>query len=231
MLVPLREPGGGPTVDRMAGILDRAEAALERAAPAWGICPVPPEARELSGRDLAVLWGDLSVGLLVLVTGALLVPALGLPTALLAIVLGAALGSVPLALVAVAGAREGVPSMVLFRPVLGARGSFLPSLLNLAQLIGWTAVEFWAMAGVANVAGKRLLGVDAFHVWLAIVAVVCTGFALGGPVLVVRRWLERFGIHVLLLATAFITVRLLLVGDLGAPVSYTHLTLPTTPYV
>lgn len=200
----------------MAGILDRAEAVLERAAPAWGIRPVPSDARELSGRDLAVLWGDLSVGLLVLVTGALLVPALGLPTALLAIAVGAALGSVPLALVAVAGAREGVPSMVLFRPVLGARGSFLPSLLNLAQLIGWTAVEFWAMAGVANVAGKRLLGVDAFHVWLAIVAVVCTAFALGGPVLVVRRWLERFGIHVLLLATAFITARLLLVGDLGA---------------
>lgn len=200
----------------MSSIVDRLDSALERAAPAWGIRPVPEEGREFSGRDLAVLWGDLSVGLLVLVTGALLVPALGLPSALAAIGVGAALGCVPLALVAVAGAREGVPSMVLFRPVLGDRGSFLPSVLNLAQLVGWTAVEFWAMARVANVASREFLGFDSFVVWLIVVGVICTGFAIGGPVVVVRRWLERFGIYVLLLATAFITVRVLAIGDLGA---------------
>ncbi|HYG71571.1 MAG TPA: hypothetical protein VEC15_04700, partial [Actinomycetota bacterium] len=49
--------------------------------------PVAAERRTLSGLDLAVLWGDLSVGLLVIVTGALLVTAFGLslPLALLAI--------------------------------------------------------------------------------------------------------------------------------------------------
>ena len=35
----------------------------------WGVEPVPPERRALSGFDLAILWGDLGVGLLVLVTG------------------------------------------------------------------------------------------------------------------------------------------------------------------
>ena len=58
---------------------------------------------------------------LVLLTGALLVPALSLPHALLAILIGTALGCIPLALVGLAGAREGVPGMVLFRPVLGRR--------------------------------------------------------------------------------------------------------------
>src|SRR5207244_3926638 len=111
----------------------------------WGIGPVPPQLRRLSGVDLAVLWGDLSVGLLVLVTGALLVPALGLGRALLAIALGSVIGCVPLALVGLAGAREGVPGMVLFRPVLGIRGSYVPSILNLIQLLGWTAFELWAM--------------------------------------------------------------------------------------
>ena len=43
-----------------------------------GITPVPSEQRTLGAFDLAVLWGDLGIGLLVLVTGALLVPALGL---------------------------------------------------------------------------------------------------------------------------------------------------------
>src|SRR5439155_2404199 len=122
---------------------------LERAAPSWGIRPVPEQLKTLGGRDLAVLWGDLSIGLLVLVSGALLVPALGLPSALAAIAIGSAIGCVPLALVGVAGAPRGVPGMVLFRPVLGLRGSYLPSLANLVQLVGWTAFEFWAMGSVA----------------------------------------------------------------------------------
>jgi len=200
----------------MASVTERLERLLEREAPSWGIRPVPVDRRRLSGLDLAVLWGDLSVGLLVMVTGALLVPALGLPRALLAIVVGSAIGCVPLALVGLAGQREGVPSMVLFRPVLGQRGSFLPSALNLLQLIGWTAVEFWAMGQVANVASRELFGLDAPALWLAVVAALCTTLAVGGPIVVVRRWLERFGIYVLLASGTVITWRVLAAGDLGA---------------
>src|SRR4029450_1751497 len=172
----------------MATVTERLERAIEREAPAWGIDPVPPDHRRLSGFDFAVLWGDLSIGLLVLLTGALLVPSLGFPEALLAIAVGSAIGCIPLALVGLAGAREGVPGMVLFRPVLGIRGSYLPSVLNIVQLVGWTGFEFWAMALVAN----RMLQVS-YWFWLAVVAVVCTALALGGPILVVRKWLERFG--------------------------------------
>ena len=200
----------------MASVTERIEAVLEREAPAWGIRPVPAEHRHLSGLDLAVLWGDLSVGLLVMVTGALLVPALGFPRALLAIVVGSVIGCVPLALVGLAGEREGVPSMVLFRPALGLKGSFLPSALNLLQLVGWTAVEFWAMGSVANVASRALFGFDARALWLVVVAILCTGLAIGGPVVVVRKWLERFGIYVLLLTAVWITARALAAGDLGA---------------
>jgi putative hydroxymethylpyrimidine transporter CytX len=180
-----------------------------------GIQPVPSARRGLGGIDLAVLWGDLSVGLLVLVTGALLVPALGLPRALLAIGIGSVIGCLPLALVALAGERQGVPTMVLFRPVLGLRGSFLPSGLNLLQLVGWTAVEFWAMASVANVASRRVADFDGYHAWLVLVAVVCTALAIGGPILVVRAWLERFGIYILLGSAVWISFRVLTVGDLG----------------
>ncbi len=200
----------------MATVGDRLERILEREAPSWGIRPVPPEHRRLSGLDFAVLWGDLSIGLLVLVTGAFLVPALGFPRALLAIVIGSVVGCLPLALVGLAGAREGVPGMVLFRPVLGLRGSYVPSALNVLQLVGWTAVEFWAMGEVANVASKRLFGLDAYVLWLAVVAVVCTALALGGPILVVRRWLERFGIYVLIGSALWITLKVLTAGDLGA---------------
>ncbi len=200
----------------MAGLAERFERILEREAFIWGIRPVPPGRRALSGLDLAVLWGDLSVGFLVMVTGALLVPALGLSGALLAILVGSAIGCSALALVGLAGEREGVPSMVLFRPVLGLRGSFLPSGLNVLQLIGWTAVEFWAMAHVANVASRRVFGFDSYGSWLVVVAVVCTGLAIGGPILFVRRWLERFGIYLILASAAWITFKVVTASDLGA---------------
>jgi len=159
----------------------------------------------LGGLDFAVLWGDLSIGLLVLLTGALLVPALGLPEALGAIVVGSLIGCVPLALVGLAGAREGVPGMVLFRPVLGVRGSYLPSVLNILQLAGWTGFEFWAMSQVANQMSIRLFGVSNLWLWLAVVAIVCTALALGGPILMVRKWLERFGAWVVVGVAAWIT--------------------------
>lgn len=200
----------------MASVAQRLERILDREAPAWGIRPIPIQHRSLRGVDLGVLWFDLSVGLLVMVTGALLVPGLGLPTALLAIVVGSLIGCVPLALVALAGEREGVPTMVLLRPVLGVRGSFVPSALNIVQLVGWTAVEFWVMGEVANVASARLFGFESRVLWLAVVAVVCTALAIGGPVLVVRRWLERFGIYVLVGTATWISVEILRAGDLGA---------------
>jgi NCS1 family nucleobase:cation symporter-1 len=198
------------------GVVERLERTLQREAPSWGIRPVPPEHRSLGGLDFGVLWGDLSIGLLVILTGALLVPALGLPRALLAIGIGSVIGCVPLAMVGLAGAREGVPGMVLFRPVLGRRGSYLPSALNILTLVGWTGFEFWAMALVANQMSVRLFGLSSYWLWLAVVAVVCTALAAGGPILVIRRWLERFGAWVVAAVGAWITYRVLAHVSLGA---------------
>lgn len=197
-------------------VSDRVEDLLEREAPQWGIRPVPAGLRLLSRLDVAVLWGDLSIGLLVLVSGALLVPALGLPRALVAIVVGSVIGCLPLALVGLAGARDAVPGMVLFRPVLGLRGSYLPSAVNLIQLVGWTAFELWAMGRVANAVSRNLFGLDMGTFWLAAMALICTGLALAGPIFAVRRWLERFGIWVVVAVALWITVRVLAVGDLGS---------------
>jgi nucleobase:cation symporter-1, NCS1 family len=179
------------------------------------IAPVPLEKGTLSALDIGVLWNDLSLGLLVLVTGALLVPALGLPAAIGAIVVGSLIGCVPLAAVALAGARERLPGMVLFRPVLGRRGSYLPSVLNVAQLLGWTSVEFWAMGRLANTLSIELFGLDAFWLWLTLTAVACTALAIGGPVLVVKRFLERFGTWLILASGLLLTISLLLSGSVA----------------
>ncbi|MEO8322866.1 MAG: cytosine permease [Actinomycetota bacterium] len=146
----------------------------------WGVAPIPPLRRTLSGFDLAVLWGDLGVGLLVLVTGGFLVPGLGFSGAIAAIVIGSVIGVALLALAGAAGASHGVTTMVLFRPVLGIRGSWFPSALNALQLIGWTAVELWAMSLVADIVSREIFGVSARWLWLGVVTVVCTGLALWG---------------------------------------------------
>ena len=178
----------------MARVTERIEQALEREAPSWGIRPVPPEHRLLGSLDFAVLWGDLSIGLLVLLTGALLVPALGLPTAIVAIVVGSVIGCVPLALVGLAGAREGVPGMVLFRPVLGVRGSYLPSVLNIVaahRMDRDSSSGRWRWSRTrcrSGCSASRTTGSGSPSS-----RCVCTLLALGGPILVIRRWLERFG--------------------------------------
>ncbi len=157
-----------------------------------GIEPVPPERRHLSALDVGFLWGDLGVGLLVLVSGALLVPALGFGTAFSAIVIGSIAGVGLLALGARAGAEQGLPTMALFRPILGDQGSYIPSLLNVAQLIGWTAVELWAMSSVADLVSQRVFGFSARWLWLAIAACVCAAMALWGPIGVARTYMKKF---------------------------------------
>jgi putative hydroxymethylpyrimidine transporter CytX len=194
---------------------------LERvdALPDWGIEPVPPEHRLLSGLDFAVLWGDFGVGLLVLVTGAYLVPALGFASALGAVVIGSLAGAALLALAGLAGADHGVPTMVLFRPILGIRGSWFPSALNALQLVGWTAVELWAMSFVADIVAQRVFGFSARWLWLGIAAVLCTMLALWGPVGVARVWMKRFGAWLTVAICGALTVLALTRDGMGTALS------------
>ncbi len=181
-----------------------------------GIDPVPTAQRRLGALDLAVLWGDLGVGLLVLVAGAFLVPGLGTGEAMLAIVVGSAIGSALLGLAAFLSTEAGVPTMVLTRATLGLAGSALPTVLNVVQLVGWTSFELIVMAQLANALTRAAFGVDAYPVWAAFFAVFCTALALGGPLVVIRRWLERFAVWVMLLTTVGLFAFLVARYDLGS---------------
>ncbi len=197
---------------RLASILGRLRIP---SPPAWGVDPVPDRLRRLRGFDLFVLWSSLGVGLLVLEAGALLVPGLGLKTALGAIVLGSVIGSLLLALTALAGADLRVPTMVLLRPVLGRRGSYIPTFFNVAQLLGWTAFELWVIALAASRVSEALLGGRHYGLWLLAATVWCLALALAGPLVMVRQWLEKFGIWVVYLVSAWMTVTVLRSGEVS----------------
>jgi nucleobase:cation symporter-1, NCS1 family len=177
--------------------------------PDWGIEPVPQGERKLGFLDFFVLWGSLGAGLLVMLAGTLLVPRLGLGAALVAIVIGTLLGNLLLLVPAVMGSEYGIPTMVALRPTLGIRGSYLPSFVNVIQLVGWTAFELIIMTTAASAVTERIFGVSAYGIWLSALALLCTVLAIGGPLVVVRVWLEKFGIWLLLATTAYLTYYLL----------------------
>ncbi len=183
-----------------------------------GIDPVPESARTLGSFDVLVLWLSLGVGLLVIEAGTFLEP-LGLVNAVLAAVLGSALGVLLLASAGAIGAKEGVPSMVLLRPLLGVRGSYAPSALNVLQLIGWTAFELWIMGYAASEISARYFDLRSPVLWTLVFAAISTILALGGPAAVVRQWLEKFGIWVMLIASLYLTFRLAQLVDLGELIS------------
>lgn len=196
---------------------------------AVGIEPVPAGLRRLRAVDVGVLWGDLAVGVLVLAAGALMVTptasgGLGFDfrTALIAIVVGSLAGSLLLALVGLVGHDAGVPTMVLLRPVLGTGGSYLASLVNVVQLVGWTAFEFWAMALFASHVSDEVFGFHGFTLWLLVVATGCTILALLGPIRVVQAWLEKAGIWIVLVTCGYLTIYLLTKIDVGSLLTARH---------
>jgi NCS1 family nucleobase:cation symporter-1 len=184
--------------------------------PNWGIEPVPDRLRVLGLADLTLLWGSLGVSLLVIVAGALLVPALSLPQALLAILVGGLLGNLMLGLGGMIGADARVPAMVLLRAPLGRRGSYLATALNVAQCLGWAIFELIIIATAAAALSDSVFGFEAKWAWTLVFGGVTTALALMGPIGVVRRFLRRFGIWIVLASLAYLTWWALDGADLDA---------------
>ncbi len=170
----------------------------------WGIEPVPERLRVLSGLDLGVLWGNLGVSLLVIVAGAILVPALSLPSALLAIAIGCLIGNLMLAVAGAIGAQAGVPAMALMRAPLGTRGSYLPTAVNVVQCIGWTVFELLVIATAAAALSDEVLGFSARWAWTLLFGAAALVLGLLGPIGVVRTVLRKVAIWVVPVAVVYL---------------------------
>jgi putative hydroxymethylpyrimidine transporter CytX len=106
--------------------------------------------RNLTALDMGALWGNLGVSLLGF-TGAIfvLVPVdkpMSLVAALTALVVGTLVGTLAFAAAGVPGTDTGAPAMVLLRGLFGTRPSYLPTVLNVVQLLGWTTFELVTIA-------------------------------------------------------------------------------------
>ena len=182
----------------------------------WGIEPVPPRLHVLGGLETGLLWGNLGVSLLVIVAGAILVPALSLPEAVVAILLGCVIGNLMLATAGLIGADARVPGMTLMRAPLGQRGSLLPTSVNVLQGIGWTIFELLVIATAAAALSDELFGFRAQWLWTIVFGACALVLALLGPIGFVRRFIRRFAVWAVPLALVYLTWWTLDGADLGA---------------
>ena len=177
---------------------------MER-TPSWGIEPVPDRLRVLGLLDIGLLWGSLGVSLLVLVAGTYLVPALSLPEAFLAILVGSLIGNAMLGVAGMIGADARVPAMVLMRAPLGQQGSWGPTALNAAQCVGWAIFELLIIATAVAALSDELFGFRAQWLWTLVFGGVALALALLGPVGFVRRFVRKFAIWAVLASLAYLT--------------------------
>lgn len=86
------------------------------------------------------------------------IAAAGMMTASTALIICGVLSYALLGLASYMGYKTGLPAMALTRPAFGLRGSFIPSIINVVQFIGWAAANTFIAAISISVIFKDLLG-------------------------------------------------------------------------
>lgn len=152
-----------------------------------------PAPRVLSFWDQSAFWANLGVSLLafsgaatVLAPDANGAPRLSIVAGIVAMIVGTVIGGVMLGLAAVPGTRAGVPAMMLLRGLFGTRLSYIPSVLNVLQMIGWATFELIVIADAA----QQLFGGGAHWAYVLVAGVLTTVLTIWplGSVRVLRRY-------------------------------------------
>src|SRR3954452_16627987 len=174
-----------------------------RDTPMWGVTPVPERLRVLGGVDTTLLWTNFGISLLVLVLPAYF--DLSLKKALLATLVGGVIGNGMLALAALIGADGRVPSMVLQRAPLGQRGSYIATVLNVVQCLGWAIFELIVIATAAGLLTDKLFGFELIWPSKRVFGVIAALLALLGPIGFVRGFVRKFAIWAVLASVVYLS--------------------------
>jgi len=121
------------------------------------IKPITTAERNLGGVDYFLLWAGVAISLAEIWAGGFLSP-MGFWMGFWAIVIGHVIGNTFMALGGVIGSDHGIMSMVSVRPSFGIRGSNLPAVLNIIQLIGWASIMLIIGGRAGAMLGKPIGG-------------------------------------------------------------------------
>ena len=120
------------------------------------------------------LWFGAAVSIAEIMTGGLIAP-LGFKIGLIVILLGHLIGTGILVLGGIIGTREKVPAMTSTNISFGVYSTYLFSILNILQLIGWTAIMIKVAANSVNLISQNLWGVSnvlAFVIFIGILTIL-----------------------------------------------------------
>ena len=171
----------------------------------FGINPLDSKYKVLSGKNFFVLWSSLGIGLLVISAGSF-ISSSNLTEAIIAIIVGSVVGSILLALAGKIGSDHSVPSIVSMRPAFGLHGSYLLTILNIFQLIGWSTFEITILSKAANIFSNG--SVD-FYIWSILFGAVIILFCILGPLKVVKQWLSKFAVWVVYGSTIIMLISII----------------------
>jgi putative hydroxymethylpyrimidine transporter CytX len=152
-----------------------------------------PAAKVLSFWDQSAFWANLGVSLIafsgaytVLAPNTEYAPQISIAAGILAMILGTVVGGLMLGLAAVPGAKTGKPAMVLLRGLFGAKLSYVPTVLNIAQLIGWGTFELIVIGDAAD----ELFGGGPHWLYVVAAGVLTTALTIWplGSVRLLRRF-------------------------------------------
>jgi putative hydroxymethylpyrimidine transporter CytX len=167
-----------------------------------------PPPRVLGWLDQIGLWGNLGVTLLAPVGAVAVLAPVGIAqmsfvAAGLAVIVGTVLGALMIGAAAVPGVETGAPAMVLMRGLFGRHLSYLPTIVNIAQLLGWTVFEIVVISSAA----EQLFPWHA-HRWPYVVIAGALTAALTIRPLGAVRILRRYALGAMVVATTYLFVQL-----------------------
>jgi NCS1 family nucleobase:cation symporter-1 len=123
--------------------------------------PVPMGSRSLSFGDMIATWVGANANNGTWYVGGVVAGAAFGGSVLVTLVANP-IAYIIMALIGFMGYKVGTSTMALTRPSFGVKGSYLPSILNSTQFIGWTAVNTFIAAISVSFVCKDFLGWPAF---------------------------------------------------------------------
>ena len=160
--------------------------------------------RTLGFLDQFTLWGNFGISLFGPVTGALVVAYTGsLVSGLIAVVVGCGIGALVLGGAAVFGSQTGAPAMACLRGLFGRSGSIAPTVLNVAQNVGWATMEIIVIAQAAVAVTS-----DRWR-WLFVLLAGLIATAMAVRPLGSVKLLRKFMVWLVLLASVYLFVQVL----------------------
>lgn len=153
--------------------------------------------------DIAFIWFCANVAVPRLMIGGSLAE-LGFWKMLLILLVGNIVVFLPLLALGDIGYRIKIPTMAASRLAFGIRGSYIPSIANGIQLLGWAANVTVVCGSSINAIINAMTGFDCLWLWIAVTAIgqlIITAYGFRSI-----TWLQRLSVPLLLILTVVTAV-------------------------